>query len=109
MNYMGSHVYKAIWCCELQCNGILIIKQLNNSHKIVEKWYLYNGNLIAQQIVWIGIIVDNYLQISLKCLMASENAYMWHDHMCWSLRLVAKKLLIGYHIYSNCNVIVTCH
>jgi hypothetical protein len=34
---MDKHVYRVTWCCELQCNGKLIIKQLNNNHKRVGK------------------------------------------------------------------------
>jgi hypothetical protein len=37
MNFLVWQVCRATWCYELQCNGQLVFKKLNNSHKIMGK------------------------------------------------------------------------
>ncbi len=42
---------------------------------------------MAQLVISMGIIVDNWWQVSY--LMCSGNAYTWHDYMCQCCIVVA--------------------
>jgi hypothetical protein len=61
--------------------------------------YIYSGNLMAQLIVSMGIIVNNNCkQIKNVIFNGWWNAYTWHDHICYGCTLLTKYLLVGCYI-----------